>query len=286
MTPRTSLRVRTSACWSRAAPGRARSTCRRAATSSLISLNDGDGSELALGQVVSTGGNVTIISKGGLKAANPATTLVKGNRIELLADGAGADIHGSSLRIDSNFLGGGGLAARADGDIDIVEISGDLRLVLPTQFTSTGSVIAGGNVTLTALNGSILDAVIELPVLANSNPLTPQQQQLKDQLNGVIPISFTTSQVVYDATTATVGPDLVVDLGAAAALQTGDAVVYNLKSTIQYSARGSARSSTAPRPRSGAATWSSTSAAARCRPGTRWSTTSTPQAARRTPSAA
>ena len=39
--------------------------------------------------------------------------------------------------------------------------------------------------------GSILDGIKELPQLASSDPLTPQQQLLKDQLNGLAPISYT-----------------------------------------------------------------------------------------------
>ncbi|UUZ48837.1 hypothetical protein LP420_40315 [Massilia sp. B-10] len=71
-------------------------------------------SKLSLGEVVSTGGNTTIAAQDGLEASNAATSLVQGNRVELIASGVNADIGGAgTLRINSNILGSGGFAAKA-----------------------------------------------------------------------------------------------------------------------------------------------------------------------------
>ncbi|MBW6493254.1 MAG: hypothetical protein K0B16_01635 [Burkholderiaceae bacterium] len=155
----------------------------------VVGIADTNTSDLKLGQVVSTGGDTTLIARDGLEASNPATSLVKGNRVELSATGAGADIGGAgTLRIDSNILGAGGFAALAGGDIDVKEIAGDLKLIRALDFTTNASVEGGGSVTLRTQSGAILDATYELQQLINNNALTPQQLKMIDQLNGLVAI--------------------------------------------------------------------------------------------------
>jgi hypothetical protein len=161
------------------------------ATSPLASGQASNTSALKLVQAVSTGGNVTLIAKDGLEATDPATTLIQGNRVELSAGGANADIGGSgALRINSNILGSGGFAAKAGDDINITETSGDLKLIRASGFATNASVEGGGDVTLRTVSGSILDSTIELKQLLNNNPITVQQQKMIDQLNGLVPVDF------------------------------------------------------------------------------------------------
>ena len=120
----------------------------------------------------------------------------------------------------------GGLSAVADGNINLCEINGDLILI-QAQGSVLPAVQAGGDVMLRAHSGSILDGIHELPVLANSDPLTPQQQLLVDQLNGLAPIGYTDASGDFAATPMLVSSTLVLDLGSAgSALQTQDKVIY------------------------------------------------------------
>ena len=169
-------------------------------------------SALTLGQVVSDAGNTTLTAADGLRTrSDPLLTFVQGNRVELSASGVNADIGGANaLRVNSNTLLTGGLAVKAGDDINILETTGDLKLIRALTFTSTASVQGGGDVTLATASGSILDATLELPQMVNSDPITPQQQKMMDQLNGVIPVSFVDTAV----TTTTVGGTLVFALPA------------------------------------------------------------------------
>jgi Ca2+-binding RTX toxin-like protein len=169
-------------------------------------------SALTLDEVVSTGGNTTIVAAAGIHAAD-GSTLVQGHRVELSATGTTADIGGAStLRINTSINGGtsGGFAAIAGDDINVTETTGDLRLVKALQFTTTASVQGGGDVSLATASGAILDATSELAQLVGDNTLTEQQQNLIDQLNGDAPIDFVNTSV----SPTTVGGEVVFDLPA------------------------------------------------------------------------
>ncbi|HKB54369.1 MAG TPA: hypothetical protein VKD22_10235, partial [Ramlibacter sp.] len=202
---------------------------------SVTAIQGGVDRSLTVDQIISTNGYVKLVAPDGINVVNTGTSLIQGESIEL--DATSGSIGGSgTIRIDSNILndGHGGLSAVADGNINLREINGDLILI-EAQGSLLPAVQAGGNVTLEAHSGSILDGIHELPVLANSNPLTPQQQLLADQLNGLAPISYTSSENVYTATFSGPSDDLVLDLGSSE-LHTGDAVVYHLSDKVVYSA--------------------------------------------------
>jgi Ca2+-binding RTX toxin-like protein len=151
----------------------------------ITAVTDDQDSSLTVASVVSSGGDVALIAADGIEAGNPATSLVRGDRVELSAQAG--DIGGAgTLRVDSNILGTGGFAARAGGDIDMRETAGDLKLIRARSFATAASVQAGGEVTLRTTAGSILDSTIELDMLADLEglPLTARQLQLIATLNG------------------------------------------------------------------------------------------------------
>jgi hypothetical protein len=124
---------------------------------------DGNGSDtMIVGQIVSTGGQVILVAPGGIQAYDDQS-LIRGNRIELVAVNGGIGSAALPLAIDSDLLDSGGVAARALGDIHIREVQGDLKLAAPQdEQNSAASVQSGeGNVTLQVAAGSILDAVQE-----------------------------------------------------------------------------------------------------------------------------
>ncbi|HET6787449.1 MAG TPA: hypothetical protein VFH49_05785, partial [Aquabacterium sp.] len=148
----------------------------------ITAITEDVDSSLTVGQVVTTGGDVTLVAKDGIEASNAATSLIKGNRIELSA--ASGDIGGDgTLRIDSHILGTGGLAALAGGDIALKEINGVLNLIRAQDFATDASVEGGGDVSLSTTAGSILDKTLELDLLINDAPLTAQQLALMAALN-------------------------------------------------------------------------------------------------------
>ena len=119
---------------------------------------DNKTSSLQLGTVKTSHGDVSIVAANGIEGA----TLIQGNRVELYSKSG--DIGGSgALQINSNFNGSGGFSAKAAGDIHIVETAGDLKLL---SFKGGASVQAGGDATLEAKAGSILDYTLELDALS------------------------------------------------------------------------------------------------------------------------
>jgi len=148
----------------------------------ITAIDDGIDASLTLGQVVSTGGSTRLIADDGLDASNAATSLVQGTRVTLEAkDGSIEGNPGTALRINSDVLntGLGGLVAKAHGNLNLTETTGDLRLLKPAGLLGGVSVQAGGTVRLATLGGSILDANLELTSLFN----TPVKQSVIDLIN-------------------------------------------------------------------------------------------------------
>ncbi|MEQ1825678.1 MAG: right-handed parallel beta-helix repeat-containing protein [Pirellula sp.] len=122
-----------------------------------ISL-DNASSILVVDGVLSTGGDVQIIAKDGIYNKN-SNSKVKGDLVELYAESGDIGTNASPLRVESNYLGEGGLTAFADEDIHILQTAGDILLIRPLDYTDAASVeSATGDVTLIATDGSILDA--------------------------------------------------------------------------------------------------------------------------------
>ena len=123
---------------------------------------DNQTSILVIDKLDATSGNVTVHAANGIEMLNSGS-FISGNIVEL---SAGAGTIGSAalpVKVNSNILGTGGLAAMADGDINIVETVGDITLAQPQTWSgAAGAVVsASGNVHLTTVDGSILDGWIE-----------------------------------------------------------------------------------------------------------------------------
>jgi hypothetical protein len=79
--------------------------------------------------------------------------------LQALKGGIGSD--SLALRINSNTKGNGGFVALAEGDVNVLETTGDLKLITPTAWTGAQASVqsVGGNVTLQTLAGSIINGV-------------------------------------------------------------------------------------------------------------------------------
>ncbi|MBX2867971.1 MAG: hypothetical protein KTR18_04825 [Acidiferrobacterales bacterium] len=128
-------------------------------TITAISL-DNTTSSLEIGEVDSKLGDVLLTANNGITAES-ATSLITGNTIQLDASSGSIGTDALSIRIDTDAVDGG-IAAIAAGDIYLSEISGDLKLILPTDFQSLASVNAGGVVEISTTSGDILDGIVEL----------------------------------------------------------------------------------------------------------------------------
>jgi hypothetical protein len=143
----------------------------------VFDLDGNQSSTMVVGQVLSTGGNVTLHAPGGIQAQDE-DSVIGGNRIELRTDQGGIGSDDRPLRIDSDQLGSGGVAAKAHGDIYLREIDGDLKLVEPQSWENALASIhsESGNVSLEVPSGSILDAFYE-----EFQPRTQQEIDALDQ---------------------------------------------------------------------------------------------------------
>ena len=131
---------------------------------------------IVLGQVISLGGNVVLHAGDGIHAGDDSSLII-GNRIELNSGNGAIGSAALPLRIDSNLLGSGGLTAKAEGDIYIVEIEGDLKLTQPRAWDDAQASIHSeeGDVHLRVEAGAILDAFYE--------ELEPRTEEETDELD-------------------------------------------------------------------------------------------------------
>ncbi|MFO7964214.1 MAG: LEPR-XLL domain-containing protein [Desulfobacterales bacterium] len=132
----------------------------------VILVSEDQTSSIIVDQVISIGGNVTLHAPDGVFALD-ADSLIKGNRIEIYSKRGFVGTAALPIEIDSAAFGMGGLAVRAEGDIYITEIDGDLNLIEPETFPESVEVEASihsisGDVYLETVDGSIYDAFLEL----------------------------------------------------------------------------------------------------------------------------
>ncbi|MGC9329557.1 MAG: hypothetical protein ACP5I1_18120, partial [Candidatus Hinthialibacter sp.] len=123
-------------------------------------------SSIIIDHVESKGGNVVIHAADGIFALD-ADSVIIGNRVEIYTKRGGVGAEDQVLRVDSSAEGSGGLAVKADGDIYIREVEGDLNLIEPNSFPEGVAFEASvhsvnGDVYLEAANGSIYDSYLEL----------------------------------------------------------------------------------------------------------------------------
>ena len=145
----------------------------------LVAISaDNLSSRFLIGTVISTGGDVRIQALDGISNASSTTSKIEGDRIELDISEGQIGIPASPLRIESNILGTGGLAALAGGNIFITQTNGDMPLIRPSSFTSSASVESlTGDVQLTNLEGSILDGDLETFRKRNATPNSRIQER-------------------------------------------------------------------------------------------------------------
>lgn len=119
-------------------------------------------SRLLVGSVESTGGDVFLNGSDGIFGVNE-NAQIQGDLIELFSGNGGIGTEDLAIRINSHVAGGGGLAAKARDSIFIQETTGDLNLAKPESWKTAAASVESfsGDVFLTALAGSILDAYPE-----------------------------------------------------------------------------------------------------------------------------
>ena len=154
-------------------------------------------SRLVVDMVSSTFGDVVLSAPQGITAAG-GTSLVGGDRVELFGfDNAGRGELGAAaqpLRIDSNRMGSGGLAAKADNGIYLREATGGLRLILPQTWAGIASVHSvAGSVTLWTDAGDVVDGIVELARTKESLDLSSIDPKLIDALTGTPVTTYSTN---------------------------------------------------------------------------------------------
>ncbi len=143
---------------------------------------DNQSSSIIIDQIVSTGGGTIIINAPDGITALDSDSLISGGKIELYAANAGIGSATQSIEIDSTD----GVAAEADGDIYILETSGDLKLDQPTLASNSNQASitsTSGNVYLETTDGSILDTFTENFSVTNelaTNGIDSRVQELLD----------------------------------------------------------------------------------------------------------
>gem|GEM_PF-5747045 len=125
-------------------------------------------SRLIAGVIRSSGGDVSLTAANGIFAAK-ASSLITGNRVELVALSSQIGSTASRLMVNSNAVSGrtdGGISAWAKDGITVTETIGDLVLASPVLLTSAIVAEASiqsdlGDVTLVSTTGSIRDGLFE-----------------------------------------------------------------------------------------------------------------------------
>ncbi|KPJ80692.1 MAG: hypothetical protein AMJ58_07790, partial [Gammaproteobacteria bacterium SG8_30] len=94
---------------------------------------DNQHSEIFIGNLTSYGGSIFVTAPDGIFAFD-ANSIISGERIELLTTRGAIGTEALPIRIDSNVVGDGGVAARSGADIYLVEVDGDMRLLTPRMW--------------------------------------------------------------------------------------------------------------------------------------------------------
>lgn len=172
---------------------------------------DNTTSSVIIDEVVSRGGNVFVNAPNGIFAKD-GSSIIRGNQVDLIAVKGDIGAADRAIRIDSSFSGQGGVAAQAgdpvnDSDnapirsIHLVETTGDLRLSLPVAYDHAGaSILATGDVVITAENGSVRDGILEL--------FTPGEDFDADSLNPRLQELVASGAITLDSLKYPVSPGL------------------------------------------------------------------------------
>jgi Ca2+-binding RTX toxin-like protein len=150
----------------------------------VILVSEDQTSSIVVGQVIANGADVILQAADGIQPFDN-TSFIKGNRVELFTKRGSIGSDSEVLRIDSAAFGSGGVAAGADEDIFLKELSGDMYLVepefFPQSYTPQASIQSvSGQIHLETVSGSILDAYYETfrPLSAEKVTLLDQRMQL------------------------------------------------------------------------------------------------------------
>ena len=111
---------------------------------------------LVVGAINSTHGDVTLDVANSITAENGAS-LITGNTVSLVANAGQIGTNSQAIRVNTDATNGG-LTATSTGNMNLQEISGNLRLTDP-GFGSTASLRSTtGSVTVDVASGSLIDA--------------------------------------------------------------------------------------------------------------------------------
>jgi hypothetical protein len=145
--------------------------------------------DLSSGIALSAGQNLTLLLAGSLDLSNQPSTgafasveFFRANRMEMLVGIGSVASATSPLRINTGINTNNGLAVKlttADASASLLETAGDLRLVLPTAFSSSSALTIGRDLNLTVNGGDLLDATGYVINPVNNERLANQDSSLK-----------------------------------------------------------------------------------------------------------
>ncbi|MGN7612778.1 beta strand repeat-containing protein, partial [Magnetococcales bacterium HHB-1] len=151
-------------------------------------------SNLVIGQIIAEGGDVTIDSKNGVYGGTESR--IDGDRIEI--DGGDGRV---KVNVDSNLGERGGLAVKAKGDINLIELDGDVRLLDADGWDGASIESSAGDITLITVDGAIYDLYHEdyKPQMENEDgTLTDDAQAMVDAGFDADKVRYTLSPSVME----------------------------------------------------------------------------------------
>ena len=132
--------------------------------------------DLVVTRVQTDDGDITL-TVGDDLTAEDGNSIIRGDHVRLIAQQGSMGTSGQALRVDASDEGG--LAALAASNIYITETDGDMRLIDPVGVGTSASVRStGGDVTLSTVDGNILDAWAEQVDALTDAEATAKAQQL------------------------------------------------------------------------------------------------------------
>ncbi|MTJ31397.1 hypothetical protein, partial [Aphanizomenon sp. UHCC 0183] len=140
----------------------------------IVSL-DNINSNLVAGNIASSNGTVTLNAPQGITAGN-SSSLISGKEIKLETSAGALGSTTDWLRVDS---GTRGIGAKAQGDIYIREIAGDLNL---------NAIVTPADIYLESVQGSIFDHLVEGSSISSSE-VSERAQELFDAESLKYPLS-------------------------------------------------------------------------------------------------
>ncbi|MFA7063480.1 MAG: hypothetical protein WC132_05020, partial [Methanomethylophilus sp.] len=165
--------------------------------------SDNASSSLALGAITSGYGDVFLQANNGITAAS-GSSCITGDRVELFAGDGLLGSAEQALRVNSNTGNSGGLAVKAGGDVNILETTGDLKLIEATTWDAEAAIYATGDIRMETLDGAILDGIVE-----QFRPGDESQGLTYNDLSAAQKADYDNGLFTLDAATSPVSPGLM-----------------------------------------------------------------------------